>query len=102
VRCRSALPLFLRLRPDTKLTLDARGSKDLDGDALTSSWFHYEEAGRTLQASSPDVTLSRTTGKKISVTPRGMGHAHIILTVMDDEEHRVAIRSLPSATAESC
>lgn len=75
-------PLFISARPGTEITLSAAGT-DPDGDQLTYTWFHYAEAG-TSTGPLADVTLSGTTGQRITVTPQSVGQAHVILTVTDD------------------
>ncbi len=80
------------------LSLDARATKDPDGDRLQYQWFHYPEAG-----AGPAVNLAEVVVKSkgpiatvTSVAPcrkawiegllpcKGDGHAHIILAVTDD------------------
>jgi hypothetical protein len=59
--------------------LQARGSTDPDGDAISYRWFHYPEAGGSeaplalTGADSPEVTL---------VAPHA-GEAHIVLELKD-------------------
>jgi hypothetical protein len=75
------------------VTLDAAGSADRDGDALTYRWFFYAEAGTgvpgqpvgpfPLKAPSRAVVDGATTSRAI-VTPQVAGIAHVILAVEDD------------------
>jgi hypothetical protein len=53
-------PLVLDARVGTPLTLDAAGTRDPDGDALTFDWFFYPEAGSGIPGQPVFAPRSRT------------------------------------------
>lgn len=80
------------------LSLDARATKDPDGDRLKFQWFHYSEAGAGPAVNLAEVAV-KTKGPIATITSvapcrkawiegllpcKGDGHAHIILAVTDD------------------
>jgi Protein of unknown function (DUF1593) len=80
------------------LSVDARATKDPDGDRLKFQWFHYSEAGAGPAVNLAEVAV-KTKGPIATVTSvapcrkawiegllpcKGDGHAHIILAVTDD------------------
>ncbi len=88
-------PLGLDATVGVPLTLDATGTRDPDGNALSYSWFFYPEAGTGVPGQpvatgpparrpSPRVTLAGEQTARVTVTPRVTGTAHIILAVEDD------------------
>jgi hypothetical protein len=100
-------PLMVDAVVGAPATLDASGSTDPDGHALSYRWFFYPEAGggtpgaplvikgeRLLSPAGPGteglptvrdrVTLSTTTGTTTTVTPHIAGLAHVILEVTDN------------------
>jgi len=73
----------LTAKPGDTVTLSSTGSSDPDGHAVKCQWMIYKEAG-TLGG---DVTLSRDTGQKTTLTipsSRDTSTIHVILTVEDD------------------
>ena len=81
--------LRLSARPGETVKLTAAGSDDPDGDAVSSNWMIYREAG-TLKA---DIRLTSDSGPETSLTvptpPRGSPSEptiHVILTVRDAGE----------------
>ena len=65
--------------------LDARGSNDLDGDAITYEWFVYGEAGtyrREISLSAANGPTTRFTAPEVKQTET----IHAILRVKDDGE----------------
>lgn len=100
--------LRLRGRVGETLTLDATGTTDPDGDALTFHWFYYREAGfpepvrpapEALQQAlagdkelwqvlipGPLVELQDTGESRVAVKLLSPGEAHVILQVEDDGE----------------
>jgi hypothetical protein len=107
-------PVLLDATVGVAVTLDAAGTRDPDGHALTYKWFFYPEAGTGIPGqpvtigrpvpiggvpgeggipSGPSggprqpparVTLANETTSRVTVTPRVAGTAHIILTVEDN------------------
>lgn len=78
--------LEIEARPGETVRLSSAGSHDPDGDALTSSWQIYREAG-TLDA---DVEPSARTGTETELTVPAPGSGrdrpatlHVILTIED-------------------
>ena len=76
------------------VTLSSAGSKDPDGNAITSTWMVYREAGTLTD----DVKLNQTTASETKLTVPKLGRQppknptiHVILTVEDD--------GVPSLTA---
>ncbi len=95
----SGAPLERSLAAGEKLTLDATGSHDPDGNALSYHWFHYAEAGAGAGVNLADVSLSGADTPRATVTAlspcrkpwidgfvkcTGDGTAHIILAVTDN------------------
>lgn len=84
---------FLVARPGDRVDLDATGSVDPDGDALSYNWFVYEEAGtRGMMSSRSGVKLeiqnfdqqrAWLTVKTDRVNAPGTGTIHVILAVTD-------------------
>ena len=79
--------LTIAAKPGETVKLSAAGSIDLDGNAVTASWFVYPEAGTMRR----EVKLSETSGETTSlVVPGldrrgpGMPAIHVILTVRDN------------------
>ena len=84
------------------IVLDAAGSSDPDGQALTYHWFHYAEAGLA-DGNLSAVTLADAETARVTVMPtavcrpfwlplmpcQGDGVAHIILAVTDDGSPRL-------------
>jgi hypothetical protein len=90
-------PIFIDAPVGQPLTLDARGSRDPDDNTLSYVWFHYPEAGFVPGQGLAAVSLSRSDGPLVTVTPTAAcradwmprapcagGVAHIILAVTDD------------------
>ncbi len=73
--------VLLNISPSQKVTLNAEGSSDPDGDSLSYRWFQYEKAGTY----SGSVAISDSTSSKASfVAPNAVGKTiHIILEVQD-------------------
>jgi hypothetical protein len=108
------VPLQLAARVGVPIVLDATGTRDSDGNALTYSWFFYPEAGMGIPGHPvairsrapagasvgagnipsapvdgppqppPRVTIEGASSARAVVTPRVAGVAHVILTVQDD------------------
>jgi len=78
-------PVIVHADPGKPVTLDAAGTKDPDGDAVTYHWVFYSEAGRG------SVTLDREDGPVVHATLGRPGAAHVILAVED--------RGTPALTA---
>ena len=90
-------PIFIDAPVGQPVALDARGSRDPDGNQLRYLWFHYPEAGFVPGQGLAAVSLSRSDGPRVTVTPTAAcrpdwkpgapcagGVAHIILAVTDD------------------
>jgi hypothetical protein len=107
-------PILLNARVGAPLTLDAAGTKDPEGDALSYNWFFYSEAGTGIPGQRvargrpatpggvsgqggipsgpaggprqppPRVTLAGETTARVTVTPQVAGTSHIILVVEDN------------------
>jgi hypothetical protein len=88
-------PIVIHAEAGQPATLDATGTKDPDGDALTYHWFFYPEAG------SGKITLDRDGTPVIHATLFTPGSAHVILAVEDKgtpsltSYRRVIIQSAP-------
>lgn len=75
--------LHVNAKPGSAVELDARGSSDPDGNALTSEWFVYGEAG-TYRG---EVSLSATNGlttRFVAPEVRKPETIHVILRLSDD------------------
>jgi hypothetical protein len=106
-------PIMLQARVGVPVVLDAAGTRDPDGNALTYTWFFYPEAGTGIpghpvavrggfvaQAAGagnipsapeggppqprPRVTIEGANTARATVTPRVAGAAHVILAVEDN------------------
>jgi hypothetical protein len=105
-------PLVLDAQVGHAVSLDAAGTVDPDGHALTFRWFFYPEAGSGIPGQPvfvrspppaavgqggipsaprggppeipPRVTVENETGQRATVVPKAAGIAHIILAVEDD------------------
>ena len=110
---RGKAPLAIDAQVGVPVTLDARGTADRDGHALTYRWFFYPEAGSGVPghpvfagspwpagppASAggppelpPRVVLQNATAESATVIPMIAGIAHVVLAVEDD--------GVPSLTA---
>jgi hypothetical protein len=90
-------PIELEAEANQTITLDARGSRDPDGQALRYKWWIYEEAGLT-GTHGADVTMTNSGSEVAQVSVHspcrepwlpgvipchGGGVAHIILEVTD-------------------
>jgi hypothetical protein len=86
-------PLVIEGTVGTPVTLDAAGTTDRDGDALTYTWFFYSEAGTGVpgqpvgpfpQKVPSRIVLDGVGTSRATATPQVAGVAHIILAVEDD------------------
>jgi Protein of unknown function (DUF1593) len=93
-------PLMLAARVGTPVTLDASGTTDPDGNALTYLWFFYPEAGSGIPGSPvraaravrvapgdtlpPRVVTDDAGSPRMTVVPKEAGIAHVILAAEDD------------------
>ncbi len=89
----------LTAKPGERVELNAEGSSDPDGDALSYEWFYYNEAG-TLAASDArsgqpvaiqnfDQTKAWFTVPTRRVMPPGTGAMHVVLAVTDHGSPRL-------------
>jgi hypothetical protein len=94
-------PLFLEAQVGTPVTLDAAGTADPDGDALSFTWSFYPEAGSGIPGRPvfarrippapaggppevpPRVLIENANASRATVLPRVAGIAHVILAVED-------------------
>jgi hypothetical protein len=74
-------PVYVKAKPGEVIRLDATGSSDPDGDALSFRWMLYEEVSTI-----PGIGISDTSSARITVTIPGdaRGQAHIILYCSDN------------------
>jgi hypothetical protein len=91
-------PLLLEATVGAPLVLDAAGTRDRDGHALSYRWLHYEEAGFVPGVRLAALTIDGADGPRATVTPTAAcrpnwlplgppctnGVAHVILAVTDD------------------
>ena len=89
-------PVHLDVTVGQALVLDAAGTIDPDGDAISYHWFHYSEAQtgneRRLEANIVEdeivllgerITILEPHNSRITLTANRAGEAHIILAVED-------------------
>ena len=115
---RGTEPLVLHALVGTPVTLDAAGTTDPDGHALTYTWFFYPEAGTGIPGEpvfvrqrpqgpppgeggipaaptggprepAPRVVIENPGGAKAVVMPRAAGLAHVVLAVEDNGTPRL-------------
>jgi cellulose-binding protein len=88
------VPVLVNATAGAPLTLDAAGTRDPDGNAVSYKWVFYSEAGtgipgQRVALGRPRQPLSRVTltgegTAQVIVTPQIAGTAHIILAVEDN------------------
>jgi hypothetical protein len=90
-------PLHIALKAGESVTLDATGSRDPDGQALTYRWFNYAEAGFVRDVAPGDVGIAGGETAQARVTAKAscrpdwlhyrpcpaIGVAHVILAITD-------------------
>ncbi|MEJ0060795.1 MAG: nucleoside hydrolase-like domain-containing protein [Terricaulis sp.] len=76
-------PLVIDAAPGAAIMLDAAGSRDPDGDALSYRWLQYAEAGGPDAASEARITAEAPGRARIDL-PDAAGDYHFILEVHDD------------------
>ena len=96
-------PIFIEAQVGVPVILNARGTKDPDGNKLTYKWFYYREAasaiskpvkpdeiigerGETELEVRPRVRIEGSEREQAMVLPQSEGVAHIVLEVEDDGE----------------
>ena len=82
---RGAEITHLDAKPGQSVELDARGSKDPDGNTLSYEWFVYREAGTCRE----EVSLSATNGvatRLLAPATATPATVHVILRIADDGE----------------
>jgi hypothetical protein len=73
----------MQAQPGETIQLDASGSYDPDGDAISYSWFHYREAG-TLPADLEIRNNVQAIAEVDLTDPHRTGTLHIIFVVKDN------------------
>jgi hypothetical protein len=96
-------PIVIEAKVGVPVILNARGTKDPDGNNLTYKWFYYQEAasaiskpvkpeeivgerGETELGVRPKVRIEGSEREQATVLPQSEGVAHIVLEVEDDGE----------------
>jgi hypothetical protein len=74
--------LLLAMKPGGSLTLSATGSSDPDGDAVSTRWSLYREAGENAEHATLSGDSGATTQVSIPERP-GLATVHVILAVVD-------------------
>jgi hypothetical protein len=96
-------PIYLDVAVGQKVVLDARGTRDPDGQRLSYHWFQYAEAGGTgTNSSELSIAGAETERATVEATAvcrpkwiaglvpcKGDGSAHVILAVTDDGAPRL-------------
>ena len=91
-------PIFLKVKAGKRISLDATGSYDPDGNRLHYHWFHYLEAGYEGSPSLAEVVIANPADAATTVLPLSScrkrwnddqgscqtRQAHIILEVTDE------------------
>jgi hypothetical protein len=90
---RLAHPAELTVHPGDRVQLNAEGTTDPDGDAVSYEWFYYNEAGTSplsnarsgqpLAIQNFDQPRASFVVPTTRVMPPGLGTMHIILAVTD-------------------
>jgi hypothetical protein len=75
--------VHMQAQPGETIQLDASGSYDPDGDAISYSWFHYREAG-TLPADLEIRNNVQAIAEVDLTDPHRTGTLHIIFVVKDN------------------